>query len=48
MSIAVPIVTPGQLHVQRLAGKSPALVDVSNAEQYRAGNNMTCTQEKQP
>ena len=31
MSNTVAIVTPGQLHAEQLAGKSPALVDVRTA-----------------
>jgi rhodanese-related sulfurtransferase len=38
MSSVVPIVTPGQLHAKQLAGKSPALVDVRTAGEYRAGH----------
>ena len=38
MSSVVPIVTPEQLHAEQLAGKSPALVDVRTAAEYRAGH----------
>jgi rhodanese-related sulfurtransferase len=38
LSNGVPIVTPEQLHVEQLAGKSPALVDVRTAAEYRAGH----------
>ena len=38
MSSTVPIVTPKQLHAEQLAGKSPALVDVRTAAEYRAGH----------
>jgi len=38
MSNGVPIVTPGQLHAEQLAGNSPALVDVRTAAEYRAGH----------
>ena len=38
MSSTVPIVTPKQLHTEQLAGKSPALVDVRTAAEYRAGH----------
>jgi rhodanese-related sulfurtransferase len=34
----IPIVTPEQLHAEQLAGKSPALVDVRTAAEYRAGH----------
>lgn len=38
MSSTVPIVTPEQLHAEQLAGKSPALVDIRTAAEYRAGH----------
>ena len=38
MSTTVPIVTPEQLHAEQLAGKSPALVDIRTAAEYRAGH----------
>jgi rhodanese-related sulfurtransferase len=38
MSNVVAIVTPEQLHAEQLAGKSPALVDVRTAAEYRAGH----------
>ena len=38
MSSVVPIVTPGQLHAEQLAGKSPALVDVRTTAEVRAGH----------
>ena len=34
----ISIVTPEQLHAEQLAGKSPALVDVRTAAEYRAGH----------
>ena len=38
MSSVVPTVTPGQLRAEQLAGKSPALIDVRTAAEYRAGH----------
>ena len=38
MYSTVPIVTPEQLHAEQLAGKSPALVDVRTAAEFRAGH----------
>lgn len=38
MSSLVKIVTPEQLHAEQLAGKSPTLVDVRTAAEYRAGH----------
>lgn len=38
MSNGVSSVTPELLHAEQLAGKSPALVDVRTAAEYRAGH----------
>jgi rhodanese-related sulfurtransferase len=38
MSSGVPNIAPEQLHAEQLAGKSPALVDVRTAAEYRAGH----------
>ena len=38
MSSTIPMVTPEQLHAEQLAGKTPALVDVRTAAEYRAGH----------
>ena len=54
MSSTVPFVTPGQLHAEQLAGKSPALVDVrtaapgtgtGTARNTRTNNHPDITQE---